>query len=78
MVVGALVLLFPFIGVPLPFAWEASLLYLLGAAVIALAFPIGDLARAMFKRPCCEGEGCAACNPPSAAPDETNASRSEA
>jgi hypothetical protein len=61
--VGALVLLFPFFGVPLPFAWEASLLYLLGVAVIALAFPIGDMARAFFRRSCCDGQGCDACSP---------------
>ena len=62
-VVGVIVLLFPFIGVPLPYAWEASILYLLGAAVIALAFPLGPLARAFFKRSCCDGEGCEVCEP---------------
>lgn len=62
-VVGILVLLFPFIGVPLPFAWEASALYLLGAATIALAFPIGDAGRAFFRRSCCSGGGCAVCDP---------------
>ncbi len=64
-VVGVLVLLFPFIGVPLPFAWEASFLYLLGVAVIALSFPIGDGLRAFFKRSCCSGGGCAVCDPAS-------------
>ena len=61
--VGILVLLFPFVGVPLPYAWEASLLYLLGAAVIALAFPVGPIARSFFKRSCCDGEGCETCQP---------------
>jgi hypothetical protein len=62
-IVGIIVLVFPFIGVPLPFAWEASFLYILGVAVIALAFPIGDLARAFFRRSCCGGEGCEVCAP---------------
>lgn len=66
-VVGILVLLFPFFGVPLPFAWEASLLYLLGVAVVVLAFPVGDMARAFFRRSCCDGQGCQACDP--AAPE---------
>ena len=61
--VGILVLLFPFIGVPLPYAWEASFLYLLGIAVVALAFPIGPIARSFFKRSCCDGEGCDQCQP---------------
>lgn len=65
-VVGVLVLLFPFFGVPLPFALEASLLYVLGVAVIALAFPVGDLARAFFKRSCCDGQGCDVCDPATA------------
>jgi hypothetical protein len=62
-IVGVIVLVFPFIGVPLPFAWEASILYVLGVAVIALAFPVGDMARAFFKRACCDGEGCEVCAP---------------
>lgn len=77
-VVGVLVLVFPFVGVPLPFAWEASVLYLLGVAVIALAFPIGDMARAVFRRSCCSGGGCAVCDPAATAPEETNVSGQEA
>lgn len=65
--VGVLVLLFPFLGDPLPYAWQASILYILGAAVIALAFPIGACCRAFFKRSCCSGGGCAVCDP--AAPE---------
>jgi hypothetical protein len=68
--VGTLVLLFPFIGVPLPYAWEASFLYVLGVAVIALAFPIGDVARAYLKRSCCDGEGCEVCQPGAAPLEE--------